>query len=312
MREVLRRPQSMKWIYSAWDVITGCTPISEGCDLCIARKCKIRSKDVLIHNAKFLLPTMWPSELKAPYLQRSPTSILIAPRGDLFHESFQESYVHEVLDVVRAVPKHEYYLLTKRPKRMLQCLQSYPHWPLPRINVGVSAETQQRLLERLPTLLSIPVLFPAFRYLSLEPMLGSVCVGPNISKLGWIVYGEERGTGKRLAQPEWFASVREEAQRAGVPSYHHYTHVLEHQQKPPTDMRFQAKLIRTRLREYERRGTQSLIESFNQIVKRDGLSTRRLGDLIQMDQHSLRNMLNGETISEQNRLKAVSFVEENL
>jgi protein gp37 len=122
-------------------------------------------------------------------------------------------------------------------------------WPLPNVWLGVSAEDQTRADERIPDLLATPA---AVRFVSYEPALGPVdfkAIAPdglgqsrnaldgtwlvrfrttdgkregmvrveaNGSKLDWIIAGGESGPRARPAHPQWFRSVRDQCNAAGV------------------------------------------------------------------------------------------------
>ncbi|GAG04925.1 unnamed protein product, partial [marine sediment metagenome] len=102
--------------------------------------------------------------------------------GDLFHPDAKDKWIQAVFDSIYRYRHHKYLILTKRPDRMLELLDtilrgaySLSNWSknaLPdHLWVGVTAENQQRADERIPILLQIPA---AVRFVSVEPMLGPV------------------------------------------------------------------------------------------------------------------------------------------
>lgn len=95
---------------------------------------------------------------------------------------------------------------------------------LPNVGLGVSVENQATADERLYYLLDTPA---AMRFVSYEPALGPVdfmrgnaLVG-NLTQrsLNWVIAGGESGPGARPAHPDWFRSVRDQCQEAGVPFF---------------------------------------------------------------------------------------------
>ncbi|GAA4225957.1 phage Gp37/Gp68 family protein [Actinomadura meridiana] len=123
-------------------------------------------------------------------------------------------------------------------------------WPLPNVWLGVSVENQTWANIRVPALLDAPA---AVRWISAEPLLGpldlsrwlvpemSVCqtdghpetmralaeLGRAVARnhggwsgLGWVVTGGESGPGARPAHPDWFRSIRDQCQNAGVAYLH--------------------------------------------------------------------------------------------
>lgn len=123
-----------------------------------------------------------------------------------------------------------------------------PGWPLPNVWLGTSVEDQATADARIPELLQCPA---AVRFISYEPALGPVdlsrwlpkpCramffdeeaakaygvpVGEEVSGtlrneplLNWVIAGGESGPGARPAHPDWFRSVRDQCQTAGVPFF---------------------------------------------------------------------------------------------
>jgi len=124
-------------------------------------------------------------------------------------------------------------------------------WPLPNVWLGVSVETQQWANIRIPALLDTPA---AIRWISAEPLLGPVDLTrisrpsgqqPELvwdvlnqrygvpgrwqapmraeARLDWVVTGGESGSDARPAHPDWFRSIRDQCQAAGV-AYLHKQH----------------------------------------------------------------------------------------
>lgn len=108
--------------------------------------------------------------------------------------------------------------------------------PLPNVWLGVSVEDQKTADERIPFLLQTPA---AVRFVSQEPALGLVdyskvpvgcgwwATGCCCSfdpcelhpKLDWVIAGGESGPKARPSHPDWFRSVRDQCQEAGIPFF---------------------------------------------------------------------------------------------
>jgi len=102
--------------------------------------------------------------------------------SDLFHDDVPDEFIAKVFDVMKATPQHTFFVLTKRPERMLSknwavCSdkstdsEMASNWYAPNIWVGVSAENQEAADRRIPVLLDLPV---AHRFVSCEPLIGRV------------------------------------------------------------------------------------------------------------------------------------------
>ena len=98
---------------------------------------------------------------------------------------------------------------------------------LPRHNVwlGTTVENQQAADERIPHLLRVPAVV---RFLSCEPLLGPINLVPHRNADGevvisqgidvdWVIAGGESGPHARPSHPDWFRSLRDQCQAAGVP-----------------------------------------------------------------------------------------------
>jgi len=114
-----------------------------------------------------------------------------------------------------------------------------PVWPPPNLWLGVSVENQYWANRRIPKLLSTPA---AVRGVSYEPALGPVDLEPWLfsdqdafdgfsalfdapyvkadSTLDWVISGGESGPNRRPADPDWFRSIRDQCQAAGVAYFH--------------------------------------------------------------------------------------------
>lgn len=110
-----------------------------------------------------------------------------------------------------------------------------PDQPPANVWIGTTVEDQERADQRIPELLKIPA---KVRFLSCEPLLGPVDLSlwlpdqdadqdttafhsfhhPEDS-LHWIIAGGESGPRARPSNPDWFRSLRDQCQAAGVPFF---------------------------------------------------------------------------------------------
>jgi protein gp37 len=193
----------IEWTDETWNPITGCTPISPGCERCYAKKLaegpRLRGRFGYPADKPFRPGTLHADKLAAPLKWRKPRRVFVCSMGDLFHEDVSDEHIAAVFGVMAACPQHTFQVLTKRPEQMrawFEWLMSFPDpfekiinaaddeyvfgnqffpgpnpWPLPNVWLGVTAEGQQRADERIPTLLQIPA---AVRFVSVEPMLTAI------------------------------------------------------------------------------------------------------------------------------------------
>ncbi|WP_280381019.1 DUF5131 family protein [Nocardia wallacei] len=177
-----------------WNVVTGCTRISEGCEHCyIERTPPMRMAHRRFDGPQIGATTgvqLHPERLGRPLRWRSPRRVFVNSMSDLFHEDIPAEYIARVWAMMAATPQHTYQILTKRPARMRALIQDDPQdlleelltedeagalydapWPLPNVWLGVSTESQRWADIRIPQLLDTPA---AVRWISAEPLLGPV------------------------------------------------------------------------------------------------------------------------------------------
>lgn len=198
----------IEWATESWNPVTGCTPVSEGCENCYAERFALRLASRAGYPARphHFDVTLHPDRLEQPLKWRKPRRIFVCSMGDLFHEDVDAVWVDFVLTIAALADQHQYLILTKRPERMRDyfsasygefcqrlneasrlihgtdtapvIMPTQKHgmvpgkpWPLKNVWLGVTAENQARADERIPVLLSIPA---AVHFVSIEPMLGPV------------------------------------------------------------------------------------------------------------------------------------------
>lgn len=119
----------IEWTQSTWNPVTGCTPISSGCEHCYARRMALRLQgrcgyppEAPPYSRAFDV-TLHPSRLGQPLRWRKPREVFVCSMGDLFHQAVPFEFVAAVWGVMAATPHHRYQVLTKRPERMAEWMQ---------------------------------------------------------------------------------------------------------------------------------------------------------------------------------------------
>jgi protein gp37 len=201
----------IEWATDSWNPITGCTPISEGCRNCYAKRMATRLRgrcgypaDEPFRPGTFHVDkidiNMWPPGKR----------VFVSSMGDFFHPEVSREDQAQVYEVVGLHPGVMFMFLTKRPENVM------PYWIGVRRNVwlGVTVENDNER-HRIDTLRSIPA---AVRFISFEPLLSAI---RNIRLVGinWVICGGETGPGARPMHPDWPRSLRDQCQTAGVPFF---------------------------------------------------------------------------------------------
>ena len=189
----------IEWTEYSWNPVTGCTPISEGCQNCYAKRManRLRGRCGYPTDEPFKV-TLHEDRLEEPLRWKKPRKVFVCSMSDLFHEDVPNEFIDYVFAVMGRSQQHTFILLTKRPERMREYLQAGRYQQIlniayrlkyrpeglgkgidnpkdmrwwPNVWLGVTAENQQRADERIPVLLQIPA---AVRFVSIEPMLGPI------------------------------------------------------------------------------------------------------------------------------------------
>jgi protein gp37 len=181
----------IEWCDKVWNPITGCSPISEGCQNCYAQRManRLGGRYGYPKNDPFGV-TFHPDRLDEPLHWKKPSRIFVCSMGDLFHKDVRKDWIDEImLMIVASKSYHTFLILTKRSQRMKEYFES----AIPIHNskgfylkekgeplsielfknlwLGVSVENQQTVDERIPILLEVPA---AKRFVSVEPMLEAI------------------------------------------------------------------------------------------------------------------------------------------
>lgn len=227
---------AISWTQATWNPVSGCTPVSEGCEYCYARKMTRR------FGRDFSKVTCHPDRLNIPLKRQKPTTYFMPSMGDAFHEEVPDEFLDKMFGVMAMTPWHTYLLLTKRVERMHEYViaeerpvhfydgslsprpastatkmlwaaqalcdggapyKEYPigddmDWPLPNVWLLVTAENQKRADERIPILLATPA---AKRGVSCEPLLGPLSIEPYLPVTDRTSYKAARGCLPLLSLP---------------------------------------------------------------------------------------------------------------
>ena len=198
--------------------------------------------------------------LADPLRWKRPRMIFVCSMTDLFADFVPDEWIDRVFAVMALCPLHTFQVLTKRAERMRafmkrmdaahaeavlrmemtpagaagtsmidafpQYVSSLAHpsqhciWPLPNVWLGVSAEDQRRVDERIPVLLETPA---ATRFVSAEPLLGPIDLLEYLvwdeSMMHWIIVGGESGPSARPMHPDWARAIRDQCRAASVPFF---------------------------------------------------------------------------------------------
>ncbi len=128
---------TIEWCSATWNIVTGCTLVSPGCEHCYAAELAAgrlknhpsraglarRNRDgVAKFTGEVRFNEQW---LDDPLRWRRPRMIFVCAHGDLFHEDVPDAWLDRVFAVMALCPQHVFQVLTKRPERMRAYLRRF-------------------------------------------------------------------------------------------------------------------------------------------------------------------------------------------
>lgn len=200
----------IEWTEMSWNPITGCTPVSAGCQHCYAARFAKRLQamgnpryrnafDVTIHEDLFENPLSW----------QKPHMVFVNSMSDLFHEDVSAEVIFRIFDTMNQATNQTFQILTKRAERLAE-LAPKLIWSN-NIWMGVSIEDKNTMYRS--DLLKTTNAH--IKFISAEPLLSSL-KGLNLTDIDWLIVGGESGPGSRLMQEEWVLELKREAERCNT------------------------------------------------------------------------------------------------
>ena len=203
-------------MHDIWNPWHGCIRKSEGCDHCYMYFLdKMRGGDgsqIYRTKAGFNYPLQ--KERSGQYKVKSGEMIRVCMTSDFFLQE-ADPWRPDAWDIIRARSDVIFFLLTKRPERVAECLP--PDWGDGWENVffNVSAENQRRADERIPILLELPF---KHKGVMCAPFIGRVSLRKYLSsgQIERVVCDGENYDGARPCNFEWVKLLRQECEEHDV------------------------------------------------------------------------------------------------
>lgn len=212
---------AIEWTDATWNPVAGCSIATAGCTNCYAMRMAARLE--AMGTPKYVGLTrksghrhVWTgkvaldfSALEAPKGWRKPRLIFVNSMSDLFQEAVPFDFIRGVWMTMAETPRHTYQILTKRPKRMAELSRDLPQ--LSNVWLGTSVEDSAVL----PRLDSLRATRAAVRFVSFEPLIGSVS-GADLSGIDWAIIGGESGPRARPMREDWVDEIYNACDDAGT------------------------------------------------------------------------------------------------
>lgn len=205
----------IEWTDATWNPVAGCSLASAGCTNCYAMRMAARLDSMGVAKYRGLTRrsggrAKWTGKIRCdeaalaiPERWRQPRKVFVNSMSDLFHEDVPEEFIRKVWAIMKATPRHDYQLLTKRPDRMRQLLSKADIDILPNVWLGTSVESQD-VAHRIDDLRRAPA---AVRFISFEPLIGPI-VNADLRDIAWAIVGGESGPKARPMNEEWVLRIK--------------------------------------------------------------------------------------------------------
>ena len=237
----------IEWCDDTINPITGCTPISEGCENCYAAAIARR----FWGHRQYSEIKFHPERFEEFFKGKPGRKKFIGSMTDLYHPQVKPEWRSCVFSAIKHNPQHTFIILTKRPKLLYETYEN--HWSyanqIKNLWIGVTIENDKHY-DRIKYLLEIPA---AVRLVSVEPMLslvnlkkiggdqfgwgrtdslagleyvranalesGSEWETRSVNRIDWVICGAETGPKARPMQPEWSINLYNQCKEMGVPFF---------------------------------------------------------------------------------------------
>lgn len=125
--------------------------------------------------------------------------------------------------VIDKTPHLTWQILTKRPENVVRMLQDVDELtgPIKRSNVwiGFSAGCQKTFDQMIPHMAKIPSSMCSVKFLSCEPMIGSIDILKHADSIDWVICGGESKFGCRPMNTEWAIRLHGQCSMSGIPFF---------------------------------------------------------------------------------------------
>lgn len=202
-------------MHDIWNPWHGCRKVSEGCAHCYMYFLdRMRDQDGsrIYRTNNFYYPL---SKLRdGSYRIKSGEMIRVCMTSDFFLED-ADSWRPEAWRIMKERCDVIFFLLTKRPERVLDSLPSDWGDGWENIFFNVTAENQKRADERIPILLSLPF---KHKGVMCAPFIGRISLDSYLQtgEIEQVIAGGENYDGSRPCDYEWVQLLRSECERYDI------------------------------------------------------------------------------------------------
>lgn len=203
-------------MHDIWNPWHGCIKCSEGCENCYMYFLdSIRDQDGRnIYKTKTNFKYPLQKNRSGEYKIKSGEMIRVCMTSDFFLEVADE-WRAEAWEIMRIRSDVKFFLLTKRPQRVRECLPFNWGSGWENIFFNVTCENQKRADERIPILFDLPF---KHKGIMTAPLIGPVDIEKYLKagQIEQVICGGENYNGSRICRYEWVKSLSEQCRKYDV------------------------------------------------------------------------------------------------
>ena len=203
-------------MHDIWNPWHGCIQKSAGCQNCYMYFLdKQRGKNgATIFKVQHHFDYPLQKDKTGHYKVKSGEQLRVCMTSDFFLEQ-ADSWRSEAWNIIKKRPDVIFFLLTKRPERVLSCLPKDWNEGWENIFFNVSCENQQMVDERLPLLKNLPF---QHKGVMVAPFIGAVSLFPYLKDgfIEQVIAGGENYEGSRPLKYEWVKALYDECVQTDV------------------------------------------------------------------------------------------------
>lgn len=203
-------------MHDIWNPWHGCVKCSEGCAHCYMYYLdRMRDRNgAEIYRTKYAFNYPLQKKRNGMYQIQSGELIRVCMTSDFFLEE-ADPWRDEAWDIIHRRPDVRFFLLTKRPQRVRECLPK--DWGRGYDNVifNVTCENQTRADERIPILLDLPF---QHKGIMCAPFIGEVSIEKYLEsgQIEQVICGGENYDGARPCNFDWVRKLQSECVRHNI------------------------------------------------------------------------------------------------
>lgn len=203
-------------MHDIWNPWHGCRKISEGCQNCymmyLDQKHGNKNPNIVYKTKNFDLPLK--KDKNGSYKIKAGETIRVCMNSDFLIEE-ADAWRDEIWKIIRIRSDVIFYILTKRPERMIELLPKDIEDGYENVIFNVTCENQKRLDERIPILKKLPF---KHKGIMIAPILGEVTIEKYLKEgfIEQVICGGENYGGSRDCNFDWIKTISNECKKYDV------------------------------------------------------------------------------------------------